>query len=377
MKYSKAILLLSLCLLSLSSRSQEPDTVVTLLFTGDIMCHTRQLTAAFNDSTSGYDFDTVFKYISPLIREADIAVGNLEVTLGGKPYTGYPAFSAPDALATACRDNGFDLLVTANNHSADRGSSGVRRTIAVLDSLGIKHTGTWKSKEARDTLSPELMESNGIRIAFLNSTYGTNGLTVSPPPLIDYIDTVRIAGDVAKSRDAGAGYVILFVHWGNEYDTLPSTFQKNTAAALFRAGVDMIVGSHPHVIQPMTALADSTGLTQPVVWSLGNFISNQRSRRSDGGAMVRIELRKINGKVYLAAGDYILTWVYAPEVNGKREFYILPCSEYEDNSVLISKEADREAMKLFLTDARRLLNNSNVSFHELIMEDEIWIEALK
>ena len=124
------------------------------MFTGDIMGHDGQIASAYDDSTGTYSYDSVFRYISPLLSAADIAIGNLEVTLGGAPYKGYPAFSSPDALAEACRDAGFDILTTANNHAADRGPKGITRTIRVLDSLEIRHTGTWINSEARDSLSP-------------------------------------------------------------------------------------------------------------------------------------------------------------------------------------------------------------------------------
>ncbi|MCU0377595.1 MAG: CapA family protein [Bacteroidales bacterium] len=357
--------------------AQQPDTVITLLFAGDIMCHEMQLSSALDDSTGSYSFDDVFGYIAPIISEADIAIGNLEVTLGGAPYTGYPAFSAPDALAASCQKAGFDILVTANNHSADRRSTGITRTLKVLDSLGIPHTGTWVSSAARDTLSPLMISENGIRIAIINYTYGTNGIVVNPPPVVAYIDTLRIAGDVIKAREKNADIKIVFVHWGNEYDTLPSPAQKKTAQAIFRAGADMIIGSHPHVIQPMTYLTDSSGVSRPVVWSMGNFVSNQRRRRTDGGAMTRFELTKSNGEVKVTSSGYMLTWVYTPTINGKRQFRILPCSVYEGNPEFFQSPSDYTAMKLFLNDARRLLYESNIGFRELINAGDSWIEVAR
>ncbi|MFN2312938.1 MAG: CapA family protein, partial [Bacteroidales bacterium] len=241
---------------SVLTAGQVPDTVLTLLFAGDIMGHDGQIAAALNDSTGKYEYDSVFKYISPVISAADVAIGNLEVTLGGAPYKGYPAFSSPDALAVACRNAGFDILVTANNHSADRGTKGLVRTIRVLDSLGIAHTGTWVSGEARDSLSPLMICHDSIRLALLAYTYGTNGIIVPPPATVSYIDTVRAAADIRKSFDSGADRTVIFIHWGTEYDTLPDKNQKKTAAALLRSGADIVIGSHPHVLQPMTAEPD-------------------------------------------------------------------------------------------------------------------------
>jgi poly-gamma-glutamate capsule biosynthesis protein CapA/YwtB (metallophosphatase superfamily) len=357
--------------------SQEADSVLLVMFTGDIMGHDGQISSAYDDSTGTYSYDSVFKYISPLISAADIAIGNLEVTLGGKPYKGYPAFSSPDELALACRDAGFDILTTANNHAADRGPKGIARTIRVLDSLNIKHTGTWTDSQARDTLSPLMITENGISLALLSYTYGTNGIVVPPPEVVSYIDTIRIGNDIKASAERGADLVIVSVHWGTEYDTLPSSEQKQLAAAIFRSGADIIIGSHPHVIQPMIASVDSTGLAEPVVWSMGNFVSNQRQRRRDGGSMICLELTKRGDQVFITEAGYILTWVYTPTENEKRKFYILPCSEYEDIPDFFQSPANYDAMINFVSDARRLLNSSNTGFGEIIRSSDMWIKLAR
>ena len=372
-----SIFFFSFLLVPRLAAGQEADSVIVLMFAGDIMGHDGQISSAYDDSTGTYYYESVFDYVSPLISAADIAIGNLEVTLGGKPYKGYPAFSSPDELAVACRNAGFDILTSANNHAADRGPKGIARTIRVLDSLNIRHTGTWLSSEARDTLSPLMIEKNGIRLALLSYTYGTNGIVVPPPEIVSYIDTVRIGDDIRASVEGGADLVIVSVHWGTEYDTLPSPEQKQTAAAIFRSGADVIIGSHPHVIQPMTASVDSTGLTEPVVWSLGNFVSNQRQKRRDGGAMVSLELTKRGDKVCITEAGYILTWVYTPAENGKRKFYILPCSEFEDNPEFFRQSADYDAMMLFVNDARRLLNASNSGFGEIINAGDMWVRMFR
>jgi poly-gamma-glutamate synthesis protein (capsule biosynthesis protein) len=356
---------------------QEADSVLTVMFTGDIMGHDGQILSAYDDSTGTYSYDSVFKYVSPLLSAADITVGNLEVTLGGKPYKGYPAFSSPDELALACREAGFDILTTANNHAADRGPKGIARTIRVLDSLNIRHTGTWINSEARDTLSPLMITGKGISLALLSYTYGTNGIVVPPPAIVSYIDTIRIANDIKASAERGADLVIVSVHWGTEYDTLPSAEQKLLAAAMFRSGADIIIGSHPHVIQPMTASVDSTGLTQPVVWSMGNFVSNQRQQRRDGGAVICLELTKRGDKVFITEAGYILTWVYTPVENGKRKFFILPCSEYEDNAEFFPSSSDFNSMMIFVRNARRLLNSPNTGFGEVISAFDMWTSQIK
>lgn len=377
MRFLKVSLFVIFLLLPRLAAGQEADSVIVLMFAGDIMGHDGQIASAYDDSTGTYCYDSVFNYVSPLLSAVDIAIGNLEVTLGGEPYKGYPAFSSPIELAVACRNAGFDILTNANNHAADRWSKGIARTIRALDSLNIRHTGTWVSSEARDTLSPLMINKNGIRLALLSYTYGTNGIVVPPPALVSYIDTIRIGDDIRASVNGGADLVIVSVHWGTEYDTLPSLEQKQTAAAIFRSGADIIIGSHPHVIQPMIASVDSTGLTEPIVWSMGNFVSNQRQKRRDGGAMVSLELTKRGNKVFITEAGYILTWVYTPAENGKRKFYILPCSEFEDNPEFFQQPGDYDAMMLFVNDARRLLNASNTGFGEIINAGDMWVRMFR
>jgi poly-gamma-glutamate synthesis protein (capsule biosynthesis protein) len=336
------------------------------------MGHDGQLESARNDSTGAYEYESVFRHITPFISSADVAIGNLEVTLGGPPYRGYPAFSSPDELAVACRNAGFDILGTANNHSADRGPRGIFRTIKVLDSLDIKHTGTWRNPEERDIISPLIICHDSLRIALLAYTYGTNGIVVPPPATVAYIDTVRAAADIKRAEWLDADLKIVFIHWGTEYDTLPSAEQKKTAAALLRAGADIIIGSHPHVVQPVTAEADSSGIDNPVVWSMGNFVSNQRTRRRDGGLMIRIDIAADRDKPVISNAGYVLTWVYTPVENGKQRFYILPCTEFEKKPEFFQRPDDYNAMMLYIRDARRLLETHGKGFREMTLTVGKW-----
>ncbi len=372
----KRLFLLVILVLSFHSLSgQEQDTTVTMLFAGDIMGHDGQIASAWDESSNSYDYDRVFRYITPLISSADIAIGNLEVTLAGPPYKGYPAFSSPDELAAACQKAGFDVLMTANNHSADKGPRGIRRTIDVLDSIGMPHTGTWKNSAEMDSLSPLIVEKNGLRLAFLNYTYGTNGIIVPPPSKVAYIDTSLIVKDIRKAGSKNSDLIVVFIHWGIEYDSIPSAVQKRTAESLFRNGADIIIGSHPHVLQPMEAVTTTDGLKKPLVWSIGNFVSNQRKRRSDGGAVVMLSITKKNNTITIDDAGYILTWVYVPNENGKRQFYVLPCSEYEDNPSFFQNSYNYQSMMVFINDSRRLMGRMNRGFNEYIKTDQQWIEV--
>ena len=191
--------------------SISPTDTLRLLFVGDLMQHQGQINAA--RTSTGYDYSTCFTYVKEEIGRADLAIANLEVTLGGKPYKGYPAFSAPDEFLTAIHDAGFNVLVTANNHSLDRGKSGLERTIQLIDSLKIPHAGTYINTEERDKKYPLLLEKNGFRIALLNYTYGTNGIPVTPPNIVNYIDTTVIAKDIEESKAMKPDAIIACMHW--------------------------------------------------------------------------------------------------------------------------------------------------------------------
>jgi poly-gamma-glutamate capsule biosynthesis protein CapA/YwtB (metallophosphatase superfamily) len=353
--------------LARSQNSSIPDDRISLLFIGDIMGHDEQIWSAENRETHTYNYDDVFKFIKPVISEADIAIANFEVTLAGPPYTGYPAFSSPADLAVACRNAGIDYLVTANNHSADRGKRGIINTINKLDSIGIPHTGTFINTVARDSLSPLIINRNGTSIALLNYTYGTNGIIVPEPVKVNMLDKELITKDVSKAKNRNAEIIILFLHWGTEYETIPSKNQTDLAEYFFSIGVDVIIGSHPHVLQKMVWVKDGTGRKDRfVVYSLGNFVSNQRKPKTDGGAMVRIELTKKGDSFKISDAGYFLTWVYTPIEKYRKKFFILPCSEFENKPDFFSNPADYYKMKRFISDSRALFNEQNINIKEII-----------
>ena len=350
-------------------KGQAGDTLVKptlkLLFIGDIMGHDSQIAAAYNDSTKNYDYTDVFRYIRPAIEGAEIAIGNLEVTLAGPPYKGYPQFSSPAALAAAASGAGVDILVTANNHSVDRGSKGIKNTIFRLDSLGIPHTGTYYDATGRDSLVPHIINKNGIKLALLNYTYGTNGIPVPPPVIVDLIDREVIASDIEKAKSGGTDGIIVFVHWGNEYDTLPSKGQTELADWLIGKGVSLVIGSHPHVIEPMILSYAADSLTNRLVmYSMGNFVSNQRKRYTDGGAAVSLTVTKTESGLRIDDASYLLTWVYTPVESGRLKFYVLPAAEYEENLEIPADSLSRSKMKLFLEDSRRLMEKYSLGVTE-------------
>ena len=297
---------------------------VTLIFAGDAMQHTPQVYAAKTDS--GYNYDSVFELIKNQISAADIAGVNLETTLGGKPYTGYPLFSSPNEYATALKNAGFNIFFTANNHALDTGQKGLEQTIRVIKEQGAKQTGTFKTKEKRDLHYPLMIIKNGIRIAFLNYTYGTNGLVVKEPNIVNLIDTILIKKDIAASELLKPDIKIAVMHWGEEYHTKPSFSQKSIAQFLFNNDVRIIIGHHPHVIQPIQKYTNNDSITHTVFYSLGNFVSNQRKINTDGGMLAEITLKKdtTDNSIIIESADYSLVWVHKFYMERKPVYRLLP-----------------------------------------------------
>jgi len=287
---------------------------LSILVAGDLMQHDVQIKCASMPDGS-YDYSSYFSWVKPEIERADVAIANLEVTLGGRPYKGYPQFSAPDEYLTAIKEAGFDLLFTSNNHSCDRGLKGVVRTIQMCDSIGMPHMGTYVDSMARVAQYPYLLEKNGFRIALLEFTYGTNEIPTPVPTHVNRIDTAQIAGDIRKAKSMNPDLIIAFPHWGIEYETLPRKSMVNLAQWLINKGVDHVIGGHPHVIQPIEFRVDSlSGEQHLVAYSLGNFVSDQAGFPKYGGMMLRLELEKEPGKkTKISDCGYMLTFVARPE----------------------------------------------------------------
>ena len=359
-----------------ANSQDQPDSAekISLLFIGDIMGHDEQIWSAENRETHTFNYDDVFRYIKPVISEADIAIANFEVTLAGPPYTGYPQFSSPADLAVACRNAGIDYLVTANNHSADRGKVGIINTINRLDSIGIPHTGTFLNSTGRDSLSPLMINRNETIIALLNYTYGTNGIKVPEPVIVNMLDKELITNDVQIAKRKNSDIIILFLHWGTEYDTVPAKTQTDLAEYFFSIGVDLIIGSHPHVLQKMVWIKNATpGKDGIVVYSLGNFVTNQRKPKTDGGSMVRIELTMNDDSIIISNAGYYLTCVYTPIEKYRKKFFILPCSVFESKPDFFSNPADYILMKKYINSSRELLNKQNIGISECIYNGDSWL----
>ncbi len=342
------------------------DTLVTLYFGGDLMQHTGQIKYA-KMANGSYDYSDCFAYVKDEVSAADIAIANLEVPLGGKPYSGYPRFCAPDDYARGIRDAGFDILMTTNNHTMDKGAHGAKRTLDMLDSLGVAHFGSYRNKQERTQSCPLIVEKNGIKLAFIGYTYGTNGLPVTPPVVVDLIDKKQIAADIQAAKNAKVDAIIACMHWGIEYKTLPEQAEREMAKWLLSQGVDHIVGTHPHVIQPIEVIAEPTDTTDKhlVAYSLGNYVSNQapsttNKSMTDGGATLSITLTKKNGATKLTDCSYTLIWVSRPQVSGKRNYRVIPAYAQTE----VTSGAEKALMNTYLNKARKLFSTHNIGISE-------------
>lgn len=318
----------------------KPVTTMRVRAVGDILAHMPVVNSGLQaDGT--YDLTHVFEDIRPYLEGADIVTANLETTISNPEhgYGGYPKFRSPEALLTALQYAGFNVLTTANNHTFDGEEFGVQYTLDKLDEYGFLSTGSARTQQERDRIL--MVERNDIKAGILAYTYGTNGMEVriskdNLPFMVNYIDRDQIRQDVDRARQAGAEVLIVCIHWGVEYVRAPNDFQIETADFLASLGIDIILGNHPHVIQPMerrnVVMEDGTEKEVFIIYSLGNFISNQQKQYRDSGVIIDLEIIKDYEKQTIELGEisYVPTWVYRFSENSKTNYRILPVGQYLD-----------------------------------------------
>lgn len=311
-----------------------------LIAVGDIMVHSPQITAAYSVTTATYSFDETFEEVAPILKSGDWVIGNFETTLAGPRYryTGYPMFNSPDAIADALVNAGFNILGTANNHSYDRREDGVLRTLEQLRERNITTVGTHATPEEREIIP--IVSKNGIDMALLAYTYGTNGIPLpeSKPYLVNLIDEDLMKADIEKARAQDVDVVTVLLHYGDEYARKPSDYQKELARKLISWGADIILGSHTHLVQPyeLVETVDESGETRQgvVIYSLGNFISNQGPEHklpvyTDVGVIFKLQIKKHYPEEHIEFGvvETIPTWVHKYQGSSKRHYRILPLEE--------------------------------------------------
>ncbi len=340
-----------------------------LIAVGDIMMHGTQIRSGYNAQTKTYSYQAFFTEVKDILSEGDWIIGNLETTLAGPEsgYTGYPQFNAPAALADALKWAGFNILSTANNHSLDRREKGALKTLENLRDHGLEPVGTAASLEESQQIF--MLEKNEIIMAFLAYTYGTNGIPIPKGKdyLVNLINQEKIIQDITKAKEQGADLVTVSLHFGAEYQRQPNAQQKQLVASLVNAGADIILGSHPHVVQPyqIFKIADKNDKTRQAVaiYSLGNFISNQNKKYTDLGVIFQVNIRKNfpEETIEISAVEALPTWVHRYSKNGKRNFRILPIEKVvtaKNDPLLQSK--NYLLLEQYLTQMNSHVNSLNI-----------------
>lgn len=354
----------------LDNTTQNPneDTTFHLTTIGDIMCHNTQYMDAYNTDTGEYDFSYVFEDIEYYIKNSNITVANLETTFAGEDvgYSNYPRFNTPDALAYNLKKLGVDVVSTAGNHSLDYGFDGLSRTIDVLDKADIAHVGTYQTQEKRDTIVFKYVK--GIKIAFLDYTYGTNGITIpsDKPYCINLIDKELIKKDIETAKSQEADIIVASVHWGTEYSTVPNDTQNELADFLFQNGVNIILGTHPHVLQKMekrtVTLEDGTTQDGFIIYSLGNFISDQNADNTRTSIILDLQITKhTDESVTIDNVSYTPIYMYKDSSSTTKKMKLLDINKtlslYEAGSDTSIGESMYTFLKGELTKISEILNS--------------------
>lgn len=340
---------------------EEPKIItINLLAAGDIMFHSPQYKAAYIKESNTFDFNPTFQHIKKYVENADIALANFETVTAGEEvgYKSYPRFNTPKESLLAIKETGFDILSTANNHSLDHGKKGIISTIDNINEYGMRNIGTYKEPNA-----PILLENiEGINIGFLSYTYGLNGLDSllneeELSYMINRIDEDRIKNDIERTKDLGVDMVVVFIHWGNEYQREPSTYQTELGEKMVDWGANIILGSHPHVIQK-SQIINKDGKDNFIVYSMGNFLSNQRKETlnnsyTEDGVMINLEIEKdfSSEETIIKNITYIPTWVHKYRENDKLYYEILPVKEIlEGNLGIVVSDTVKLRLEKSFTD---------------------------
>ena len=326
---------------SINLKPESKEITATILNTGDILLHDNVLWGA-KQSDGSYNFSQLFKFARPYITKADYAVANLEVTLGGTEagnYRGYPGFNSPDSILDYVKADGFDMLLTANNHCLDTGLAGMKRTANQIKASGLDILGT---KETTSDPMYVVKNINGIKIGMVAYTYGTNSSASGADELINYFSSANLPAFYSEAQSViddmkqnGAEAIVFYMHWGNEYQTKPNVYQKDIAQKLCNMGVDVIVGGHPHVLQPIELIhSEDSQSTTVCLYSMGNAISNQRisemtglcetGHTEDGVLFSYTFTKDQSGDVSLTAVDIIPTWVDRYGERGSYQYTMYP-----------------------------------------------------
>lgn len=312
----------------------KEDSFATITSFGDTLCHKPLFNAAYDQETGIYDFSYMFKYVEKYFDDSTIVIGNCESPMAGEErgYSGYPTFNSPEHLAVDLQELGVDIMTTANNHTLDKGFSGLSSTLDFLDDAGIQHVGTSRNQDEQNTIL--FCDLNGIKTAFLSYTYGTNGIPIPKEKefCVNRIEEKLMLHQINQAKTEGAELIVVSMHWGIEYQTTPNAEQERLAELLIKNDVKIILGCHPHVLQPMkmvnvqTEEGEKQGL---VLFSQGNFFSNQRDINTRNTAIFDIEVKKDaeTGEVTVEKATYVPLYMNIKPAGTKDRYELLDLNE--------------------------------------------------
>lgn len=346
-------------------------STISIAAVGDIMMHGPQIKSAYDKRIEDYNFEYMFSSIAPWLQNTDITIGNIETTFAGKEkrYSGYPTFNSPEVLLKYLNTAGFDILSTANNHCMDRGTYGIEKTISNIDSYKILHTGTYSTTES--AIQPLIINKKDIKLGIASYTYGLNGFSLPDDKkfMVNIINKEKIIKDLSIMSEKNVDIKIIVLHFGNEYQRHPTDEQKELVDSLFEAGADIVLGSHPHVLQPTIYSSLSNGKKVFAIYSMGNFISNQRERYQDAGIIVNIKASKnfTTNSVTIDDVSFIPTWVQKKNGNGLYTYRILNIADviqsytHGENKYAISQN-EFTYIKQVYNDTTGLINEYNTTY---------------
>lgn len=342
---------------------------ITIGAIGDILVSANCLVWAKDGDK--YDFDPPFSEVMPVIQSADLAIANLETVTAGPDarYTGMPRFNSPDSILDTLKKSGFDVIVTANNHCADRGSAGIVRTIDQLDARGILHTGTYKTKEDSEKIL--ITDVKGIKVAVLAYTASTNGIPYQQPCVVNSMRMDKMQSDIKKARELKADVIIVHLHTGVEYARQPSKSQINLSHSLVEAGADIVLSEHPHVLQPMERITvtDDSGQKRDglIFYSLGNFINQGGDIYKNLAAVFNITIEKemATGVTSIKETEIIPTWLQIYKKEGRGSYRVIPVKvaieKYENKQDKYISEKEYKLLKKMLPEILDHVNKGPVN----------------
>lgn len=355
----------------------EPEIhTAKLTVVGDIMCHDYQYNEAYDAATGTYDFSHCFADMKPYFDQSDLVIGNLETVFAG-PEVGprdFPLFNAPDEFLDAIAAAGFDLVTTANNHCLDQGEKGILRTLDRLDELGIDHVGTYRSLEEKAAGKIHIINVNGVKLAVLAYSYGFNGNYVPSYDQVSLLDEETVKADIAAAREADPDFVLVLPHLGNEYETEPRQVFVDWVEMMCEAGADLVLCSHPHVLQRMEFYDAADGRRCFIMYSLGNFISAQTTPPRNASILLDLTLTVEDGASRVSEVSFVPIWTQFRLPSGEDHFVVrsvyqmLSMPEAEQNASLRAKDISR--LKDIHTETTSLLLGQDIPLADI--QDRYW-----